>query len=166
MPTLNELWVKAPLLKGKDWLVVAKCLKFVNPEVFEKFAKGRIVLECCPENEGSLAYGKLASMIRSSNPKSITVLTVEGSPHCFALQAAVNEALYITKARVPHKHYVLVDASDVVEVDPNSIRVARYLHLVDKLVKKNPEILDELSVHSLEYKVHKEVEEEARDIKA
>jgi len=157
---LLKTWVKAPQLKNSDWLIIGECVKYINSDVLKEFSKDRVVLSVCPEAEGSLTYGKLASMIRSSNPRSIVVLTIDSSPHCFTLHAAVNEALYIVKEKVPRKHYVLVDGYELVEISPNAIRVARYLHLVDKLIKRNPEILKELEKHSLEYKIAKEVGEE------
>jgi len=157
---LLKTWVKAPQLKGSDWLIVGECVKHINSNVLDELSKGRVILSVCPEAEGSFTYGKLASMIRSSNPKSIVVLTIDSSPHCLGLHAAVNEALYIVKEKVPRKHYVLVDGHELVEISPNAIRVARYLHLVDRLIKKNPEILKELEKHSLEYKIAKEVGEE------
>lgn len=157
---LLKTWVKAPQLKNSDWLIIGECVKYINSNVLKKLSEGRVVLSVCPEADGSLIYGKLASMIRSSNPKSITVLTIDSSPHCLALHAAVNEALYIVKEKVPRKHYVLIDGTQLVEISPNAIRVARYLHLVEKLVKENPEILKELEKHSLEYKVAREVGEE------
>jgi len=38
------------------------------------------------------------------------------------------------------------------EISPNAIRLSRYLSIVEKLLKKNPNILDDLGSHSLEYK--------------
>lgn len=157
---LLKTWVKAPQLKNSDWLIVGECVKYINSNILNEFSKNRVVLSVCPETEGSIIYGKLASMIRSSNPRSIVILTIDSSPHCLTLHAAVNESLYIVKENVPRKHYVLVNGYNLAEISPNAIRVARYLYLVDKLVKKNPEVLEELKKHSLEYKVAKEVGEE------
>lgn len=150
---LLSLWVKAPILKGAHILIVSECLKYVNSKVWESICRGKVVLEACPEREGQSYYGKIASIVRSSRPSKITVVTVDGSPHCLQLHAAVNEAIYILGESIPHEHYVLVDARDLVKISPEAIRVARYLSLVDKLVRENPEILKELEKHSLEYRL-------------
>ncbi|MHA1589541.1 MAG: 4Fe-4S ferredoxin [Candidatus Njordarchaeales archaeon] len=151
MPELLALWVKAPILKNADIIIVSKCLKHVNPELYGKITKGKVVLEYCPEQENPESYGKIASIIRSSKPRSLTVVTIDGSPHCFILQAAVNEAAYILGEKVVRKHFVVLDGKELVEITPEAIRVARYLSLVNSLIKRNPYILKELKKHSYEY---------------
>lgn len=151
-PHVWSIWVKTPMLKGAEILIASACLPYVNREIFEKLAKGRVVLLACPEQENPTHYGKIASIIRSTKPKKIIVVTVDGSPHCFTLHASVNEAEYILNEDIPREHYVLVDAKDLIRISPEAVRVARYLHLVDKLIKKFPEILKELEEHSLEHK--------------
>ncbi|MEM0005763.1 MAG: 4Fe-4S ferredoxin [Ignisphaera sp.] len=148
---LWSIWVKTPKLNNSDILIASACLPHVNRELFEKLSNGKQVLFACPERESVAYYGKVASIIKSSKPKTITVVTIDGSPHCFQLHAAVNEAVYITGENIIKKHYVVVDGEKFIEVSPNSIRVARYLHLVEKLINMYPEILDELRKHSLEY---------------
>jgi len=145
-------WVKTPLLKGRDLVIASACLKFVNSEIMEKIERDKVVLTACPEREHPALYGKIASIVRSLKPRSITVVTIDGSPHCFQLHAAVNEAEYILGAKLNKRHYVVVDGRDLHEISPDTVRVARYLHLVEKLVRERPEILAELEKHSLEYR--------------
>ena len=158
-PELLGIWVKAPILKRSNLVIVAKCLKWVNPRVYEEFAKKGVVLENCPEQEGALSYGKIASIIRSSEPKKIMVVTIDGSPHCFTLQASVNEAAYILGESVNREHYVVVNGKEIVKIQSETIRVARYLSLVEKLVEKNPEVLEELEKLSKEHQLDLEVSE-------
>jgi len=135
--------------------LVGECVQAISPNVYKRFAEGRVVLTSCPEAEGiGSVMGKLASIIACSNPKEIIGLTIDGSPHCFTLHAALNEALFITKSKIPTKHFVIVDEK-VVEVSSESVRVGRYLHLVQKCIQKDPEILEELSQHSLEHRCFK-----------
>jgi len=149
---LLSVWVKAPYLRNADILITSACLPQVNPSLFKKFSKNKVVLLACPEKEGAVHHGKIATIIKCSKLKSITVITVEGSPHCFTLHACVNEALFLVGREIPRKHYTVVNGEQVHEIKPEAIRVARYLHLVDKLVEKYPEILKELNKYSLEYK--------------
>ena len=148
---LLEIWVKAPQLREADLLIVGECVEKINPKALEELGRGRVVLTACPEEDGALLYGKIGTMIRASRPRSITVLTIDGSPHCFLIHAAVNEAVFITGEEIEQRHYVLVNGEELVEISPDAIRVARYLHIVDRAIKKCPEILSELEKCSLEY---------------
>lgn len=148
---LLESWAKSPFLNNKKILIVGECLKNVYPEIYEKFAKGKIALKACPETEQPI-FGKLASMLTSTKPRSITVLTIDCSPHCYELQAAVNEAFYIGKIRnIPKKHYVVLNGK-INEISPEAIRLSRYLTLTQKAIKENPRLIDELKKYSLEQK--------------
>jgi len=158
-PWLWSTWVKAPILKGSRLVIASACLPFVNRRVFEELAKGSTVLLACPERESPTHYGKIASMIRSSKPREVIVVTIDGSPHCFTLQASVNEAEYILGEKINKRHFVVVNGEELVEIDPNAIRVARYLHIVDKLYKeRRSQVEEELSKHSLEYRQIRELE--------
>ncbi|MFP3191855.1 MAG: 4Fe-4S ferredoxin [Thermoproteus sp.] len=149
---LWSTWVKADRLKDADVAVVAACLPFVNPKLYEEISRGRTVLFACPEREHPALYGKIASMMRSSRPRSITVVSIDGSPHCSLLHASVNEAEYIMDEEIPRRHFVVVDGRELVEISPAAVRVARYLSIVERAVRERPEILRELEAHSLEHR--------------
>ncbi|KPV61823.1 MAG: hypothetical protein AOA65_2159 [Candidatus Bathyarchaeota archaeon BA1] len=152
---LLEIWVKAPFLKGASLLIVGECVQAIFHDVYKKFAEDRVVLSGCPEaeNVGSI-MGKIAAILRCSNPKEVTVLTIDGSPHCFTMHAALNEALFVTRSTIPSQHFVIVDGKSV-QVSPGSVRVGRYLHLVQKCIQKCPQILEDLSQYSLEHRCSK-----------
>jgi hypothetical protein len=145
-------WAKAPFIESQEVLVASACLPVVNPRLFEELSRGRVVLLACPERESAAYYGKLASIIRSTRPRRLVVVTIDGSPHCFALQASVNEAEYILGERVEREHYVVVDGVELKKISPNAIRVARYLSIVNDVVESNPAFLRELEKHSKEYR--------------
>ena len=149
---LLETWVKAPLLKGASLLLVGECVQAVCPDLYKRFMEGRVVLTSCPETESvGTIMGKLASIITCSKPGEIKVLTMDGSPHCFALHAALNQALFVTSLNIPSQHFVVVDGK-AVEVSPESVRLGRYLHLVQKCIENYPQILEELVRYSLEHR--------------
>ena len=148
---LVETHVKSSFLKRASILIVSECVQNAFPNIYKRFTKGRVVLTSCPETENAgLIMGKTATILACSNPKEVVVLTVDGSPYCFQLHAAVNQALFITKAGVPLRHIVIVE-SDVREVSAESVRVGRYLYLVQKCIQEYPKILEELSRYSLEH---------------
>ncbi len=148
---LLETWVKAPFLKNTSLLLMSECAEAVL-DLCKEFMKGRLVLTSCPTAENSgLIMGKLSSILTCSSPKEITLLTVDGSPHCFTLHSAMSQALFLTKSNIPSSAYVIVDGK-AVEVSPESVRVGRYLHLVQKCIQKHPQIVDELVHYSVEQK--------------
>lgn len=151
-PWLLSVWVKAPILRNSEILVSSACLPLVDRSTFEDLSKGRVVLLVCPEKEGAAYYGKIASIARSSKPRKLIIATIDGSPHCFILHASVNEAEYILGERIEREHYVL-SGGKLKRINPDSIRVARYLGLVDEIVSKDPSIMDSLSKLSEEYKM-------------
>ena len=144
-------WVKTPFLESQEILVASACLPVVNPELFRELSENRITLLACPERESAAYYGKLASIIRSTKPRRLIVVTIDGSPHCFALQAAVNEAEYILGEEVEREHYVIVDGRELKKISPNAVRVARYLSIINSIIESSPNILKELEKHSKEY---------------
>jgi len=152
MPEVLSIWVKAEILRGSRWVLCSKCLKFVNPEIYRMISEWGVVLEFCPEENGQVVYGKIASMMRSSPPSKLYVVTIDGSPHCFTLHAAVNEAVYILGEDIEKEHYVVVDGKELRRISPESVRVARYLSLVERLISENDWVLEELKKHSLEYR--------------
>lgn len=149
---LLSTWVKAPKLRGSKIAIVSECLPYVSPEIFKRISEGKEVFFACPEREPMLHCGKLASIIRSSQPDEIHVYTIDGSPHCFVLHASVNETEYILGERLNKRHYVVIDGKKLKEIDPNAVRVARYLSVVSKLVERNQDVLDDLRRRSLELK--------------
>jgi hypothetical protein len=148
---LTETYVKSSFLRQASILIVGECVQHSFPSIYKRFTKGRIVLASCPETENvGLIVGKTATILACSNPKEIVVLTVDGSPYCFQLHAAVNQALFITKSKTEVRHLVIV-GNDIREVSAESVRVGRYLHLVQKCIHEYPKILEELNRYSLEH---------------
>jgi hypothetical protein len=148
---LLEIYVKASFLKDASLLIVGECIQQAFPNIYKRLAKGKVVLTSCPETEkAGLITSKIATILACSHLKEIAVLTVDGSPHCLQLHAAVNQAIFISKAKIPLRHMVIVQ-DDVREVSAESVRIARYLHLVQKCIHENPKILGDLNRYSLEH---------------
>ena len=147
---LMESWAKSPFLNDADVLVVGECVQNSYPEIFARMSEGKVVLTVCPEAEQPI-FGKLASMITSTRPRQLEVLTVDCSPDCYTLHAGVNEAVYVSKSTVPHRHFVILNG-DVNEVSPEAIRLSRYLTLTQKAIEDNPELVELLNKYSLEQK--------------
>lgn len=145
---LLETWAKAPFLNKADVLIIGECIRNIYPKIYQKFATDKIILTACPETEQPI-FGKLASMLTSTKPKSITILTIDCSPHCYTLHAAINEAYYITKSDVPRSHYAILNGK-INKISPEAIRLGRYLTLCQKAI--SAKIIKELKKYSLEQK--------------
>ena len=148
---LLETNVKSSFLKQASILIVGECVQNAFPNIYKRFINGRVVLTSCPEAENAgLLVSKTATIMACSNPKEIVVLTVDGSPYCFQLHAAVNQAFFITKSKAKLRHIVIA-GDDVREVSAESVRVGRYLHLVQKCIQGCPKIVEDLRRYSLEH---------------
>jgi len=116
------------LVQGRDILIYGSCVPVEYPEVFGDVSKGRTALSVCLEEEhvNMLVY-KLAYMFRLRRPpKSVTVLTIDGSPHCVQLHYAVQEAAKISGSTISIVHLVIVGGR-VVEVSPEAVKRSRWL---------------------------------------
>jgi len=150
---LMETWVKAPFLKEASLLIVGECIRSAFPRLWDKFTKNRITLTSCPQAEGfSGITEKIATLIKCSKPRDITILTVDGSPHCNMLHASANGAIFLTGADTSIKHFVIVGENNVRQISPESVRLGRYLSLVERCIQRCPDLIDDLKNLSMEQK--------------
>ena len=147
---LIEYWAKSPFMNGADVLIADECVRTSYPQIFEKMAEGRVVLTVCPEAEQPV-FGKLASMLKSTSPTKLIVLTVDCSPDCYTLHASVNEAIYVSGSMVPKEHHVILQG-EVHQISPEAIRLSRYLTLTQMAIERNPDLVELLQKYSLEQK--------------
>jgi ferredoxin len=83
----------APFLKGADILVCADCVPFALPDLHRRYLKGKAVLVGCPKLDDAGYYvDKLAQIIETSEPKSITIVHME-VPCCFGLKRIAEMAM-------------------------------------------------------------------------
>jgi len=136
LPELKHLLstsVAARELRGSRILIYSECLREEWPEVLSEVAEGRVALSVCLEREHiSHLTAKISTIIVMSKPSEVAVLTVDGSPHCLQAHFALQQALRITKARLPVKHYV-VEKGIIYEVGPELVRIARHLSEIKQL---------------------------------
>ncbi|WXG42370.1 MAG: hypothetical protein WED07_16660 [Candidatus Freyarchaeum deiterrae] len=125
---LLETNAGSKMVRGKDLLFYSVCIEKEHPNIFREFSEGRTLLWVCLESEhlNMLVY-KIASMLRLDEPpRSISVLTVDGSPHCIQLHYAVEEAKKISGSDIEARHFVL-SKGKVEEVTSQTVKKSRYL---------------------------------------
>ena len=97
----------APFLKDTNLLLVSDCVPFAYADFHRDFLNGRSVLVACPKLDDARAHlQKLASILRASNIKSITVARME-VPCCSGLTAMAKQALEISGKEIPLKEVIV-----------------------------------------------------------
>lgn len=97
----------APYLKGADILLAADCTAVAVPNFHQKYLKNRPVIIACPKLEDNdPQIQKLASIIATANPASITVLRME-VPCCGGLVRIAEEAVKMAGTGTPVKTVVV-----------------------------------------------------------
>lgn len=104
----------APYLKGADILLAADCAAVAVPGFHARYLRNRPVIIACPkleENDPQIA--KLAEIIATAQPASLTVLRME-VPCCGGLVRVAEEAVKRSGLEVPVKAVVVrVDGSEM-----------------------------------------------------
>ena len=116
-------------------LVYGTCVRDEHPSIFEEYARGRVSLAVCMEEEHfNMVALKLASIAARIKLEELVVLTVDGSPHCLQLHMAAEEVDRIVGG-LPRRH-VVVEGGRAIEIEPEVVKIARYLSKVQRLVRK------------------------------
>ncbi len=128
--------VTSSYLKEADLLLHSKCMAVEYPELWRSLSQDKSALAVCLQELHMDRVGfKVATIMYKSQPRSITVLTMNGSPHCMQLHVAVEQARQLTGYRGQVKHLV-VERGVVFEVTPEAIKAARHLATVEQLLRE------------------------------
>jgi len=128
--------VTSPSLRGADVLIYSKCMVDEYPDLWREYARGREPLSVCLQEMHMDRVGfKVATIMLKARPRSITVLTMNGSPHCLQLHFAVEQARQLTGFEGEVRH-VVVEKGEAFEVSPEAIKAARHLATVESLIRE------------------------------
>ncbi len=143
IPKLIDCNARSKIIRSSNkLLIVGRCVEVEHGKVLTLFKdSGYVMLSVCLEEEHINMVGfKLAGILRRCRDflEEVAVLTVDGSPHCVQLHFMVEEAFKVTglEGDIRRKHFVTVKGEGVVEVPKESVKVARYLSKVSKLIKQ------------------------------
>jgi len=119
-------------------LIYGECVKNMWPQIFEEFLKDHFAAAVCLEAEHmNMVAFKLATMIKIVKPCQVTVLTVDGSPHCVQLHMAVEEVRKLVEklsSQTIYKYYV-INKGELIEIPKECIKTSRYLSKIKKLLE-------------------------------
>ncbi|MHA1696953.1 MAG: hypothetical protein ACTSWR_10185 [Candidatus Helarchaeota archaeon] len=135
MKHLLETNVGAKRLQNKKILLYGTCIEDRYPKILNKFLEEREPLHICLETYHMDQVGyKLANIIKYSKIKDLTILTIDGSPHCFQLQVLGQDLIRHFKFDLKVTHWV-IEKGELIEIPYNIITIARHFHRVKKLAE-------------------------------
>jgi len=123
------------LRERRELVIVGSCLIAEWPDLVNSICEETICLSACPERDHiNVISLKLASILSRVKLEKITVLTVDGSPHCLQLHHALEEAMKVTGSGSEVRHMVIYKGK-LFEIARKSVRYARYLYKINKLIE-------------------------------
>jgi len=126
------------LREKEQLLLVGSCMNSRFPSIVEEYKEkdgGQAVLHVCLEEMHVNHAGfKIGSIIRYSDMNKVTVLTVDGSPHCVQLHFVVEDLKSHFTPDIETAHYV-VEKGKVHQVSPKAVKRARHLSKLESMLK-------------------------------
>ncbi|MHA1232255.1 MAG: 4Fe-4S ferredoxin [Candidatus Helarchaeota archaeon] len=134
---LLETNVGAVRLRNKPLLLYGTCIEERYPEILEDFKKDREPIHICLETFHMDHVGyKLANIIKYSKISELTILTIDGSPHCYQLHVLGQDLIRHFTPELKVEHWV-IEKGKLYKIPYQVITVARHLHKVKKLVENS-----------------------------
>ncbi len=123
------------IMNKKKLLLYGTCMAEKYPSILEEYAEGRVALAVCLERDhmNMIAF-KLATMVKSAKLEEISVITVDGSPHCVQLHQTVSEVNRLFDESLSTRYYV-VEHGKIHEIDAKTVKTSRFLSKISKLFK-------------------------------
>lgn len=125
-----------PRLREKgNILLIGSCMKNRYPDIVEKHQESNgssaVLYVCLEETHANQAGFKIGSIVRYSQIDRLTVLTVDGSPHCVQLHFLIEDIKRHFTPEVETDHYV-VEKGTIHQVSAAAVKLARHLSKLDQ----------------------------------
>ena len=124
------------LREKKNLLLVGSCMdRFpdIVKEICEKDS-GHFALHICLEEMHVNNVGfKLGSIVKYSDIKKVTTLTVDGSPHCVQLHYVVEDIKRHFAPGIETAHYV-IEKGKLFEITADAVKRSRHLSKIQKMI--------------------------------
>ena len=118
-------------------LLIGSCMERY-PDIVKSLSErdgGLTVLHVClEETHVNQAGFKIGSIIKYAGITGVTVLTIDGSPHCVQLHYVVEDIKRHFAPEISTKHYVL-EKGEVYEVSAEAVKRSRHLSKIEKMMK-------------------------------
>ncbi len=117
---LQLLNPQAPYLKDADLVLLADCSAAAYPDLHQNLLKGRIIAMGCPKLDNLDAHiDRLASILKESRPKSLTVLHME-VPCCKGFVVGAEKAIEKSGYKLPLKRMMIGQTGQILEQEDMS----------------------------------------------
>ena len=117
-------------------LLVGSCLDRF-PDIVKEVCEGdgghSVLHVCLEETHVNQAGFKIGSIVRYSGIKKVTVLTVDGSPHCVQLHYVVEDIRKHFTPDLQTVHYV-IEKGKLIEISPDAVKHSRHLSKIQSLL--------------------------------
>ncbi|TFF86371.1 MAG: hypothetical protein EU551_01785 [Promethearchaeota archaeon] len=135
MKHLLETNVGANRLRDKKLLLYGTCVEDKYPKILNDFLKDREPIHICLETFHMDHVGyKLVNIIKYSQIKNLTILTIDGSPHCYQLHVLGQDIIRHFEPNLKVEHWV-IEKGELFKIPYKAITVARHLHRIKKLLE-------------------------------
>ncbi|MFX0115735.1 MAG: 4Fe-4S ferredoxin [Candidatus Hodarchaeota archaeon] len=134
MPLLETNVGDRRFRETKKIVLVGSCVINRTDLFLESFKNQPWVSICLEAVHVNHAGFKLAQMIQYSKIQEITVLTVDGSPHCIQAHFLAEDIKTRFVSNLEVKHFVL-EKANISQVSSKAVKLARHLSKVEKIIQ-------------------------------
>lgn len=126
--------------RGKRLVIVSSCIVHDFLEnLKELISTNDFVVKTCPEMHHINIIGyKIASFISYSNLKDVSVISVDGSPHCIQLHYIV-EDIRNHFIEFNAEHYVF-KRGKITRISPEVVKLSRHLARLQKIISSKQNV--------------------------
>ncbi|MBD3229686.1 MAG: 4Fe-4S ferredoxin [Candidatus Lokiarchaeota archaeon] len=138
MKHLLETSVSEKRFRKKKLLLYGSCIEENYPEILKQFLKKEDIepIHICLETFHMDHVGyKLANIIKYSKIEFMTILTVDGSPHCLGLHMIAQDIIRNFSPNLIVEHWV-IEKGKLFQISKEAIKTARHLHMVKQLLEE------------------------------
>lgn len=115
------------VFSNKGILLYGKCVSMQFEKILQMLSKDKILLAACLQEHHMDNLGfKLSTLLRYQPVTDISVLTIDGSPHCVQMHFLAEQARTITGKDLPVRHFV-IEEGNLCEVSSDAVKKARHL---------------------------------------
>ena len=119
---------------NKGILLYGKCVAMQFEKILKMLSKDNILLAACLQEHHMDNLGfKLSTLLRYQPINAITVLTIDGSPHCVQMHFLAEQAKTLTGKDLSVRHFV-IEEGELCEITSDAVKKARHLSHIE--VKK------------------------------
>lgn len=118
-------------------LLIGSCMDRY-PDIVQDFSEKEkdfaVLHVCLEETHVNQAGFKIGSIIKYADITDVTVLTVDGSPHCIQLHYVIEDIKRHFAPEITTTHYV-IEKGAVHEISTDAVKRSRHLSKIQKMIE-------------------------------